>query len=170
MKRVAILIVAITLFFGCSTTMKMTVAKLYSITIESVQRIDGDIIVSRLLFYRDGESGWHILTLEKLAGSSLSDQYSIACRYLGSTWEFIDQLKIKTDTGILSFIDDSPSHEISESGGVEELARFLLLPDVVQAIKETSKLEFQYFGKYRTQPKAVPAEGISAIRSFLGGK
>jgi hypothetical protein len=167
MKRVTILILAITLFFGCSTTMKMTVAKLYSITSENVQRIDGDIIVSRLLFYREGVNGWHILTLEKLTGSSFPDQYSIACRYLGSAWEFIDQLKMKTDTGILSFTDISPAHEISESGGVEELARFILSPGDIESIKTTTTFVIQYFGKYRTMPLVIPPEGINAIRTFV---
>lgn len=169
MKRIILTLFICYLVFSCATTTteRLVMSKLYSISTTEHEDIRGNFTTDSLLILKSDvrHAYAQIVTFDKTTFDSGDVIYSVVARYLGPDWRFLDKVMIKTDTTLYTLKDDDPSRIVLSGSyvSVQEIVAVHLSKDIIKDIKETSTLTFQY---YQT-PKILPTEGLEILKNFI---
>ena len=167
MKKISIVLVTVLFIFGCSTMSKLEYSGNYAVVQEDRKSIQGDYSIESFLLYKKSFFDLHIVSIEKIKKTSMNPYYFISIRYRGDGWEFINGIKIKTDSTLFTLVDDGPSRETLGGSKVAEHASIVLSQNNIDAIKSTNSLILQYESKYKNDPITIPVEGIVKLKAFI---
>ena len=168
MKRLFGLIfgfVIFSVFIGCSTTERLAMSSLYSISNDSKEDIRGTLNVSRLLIFKGiAMFSNEVVTIDKFTQNEQS-LFSVTVQYLGPDWRFLQEIILKIDDDLITLKDDKPSRTVNRTANVTvtEIVACIMNQTVIEKLKNCNSLIIQYYKK----PITIPPEGIDAIKGFL---
>jgi hypothetical protein len=138
----------------------------YSIVSEYNQDIKGsDSTYSFLLCNGSSLLDNKCAIFEKIKSESSKFKESIFCLntyYRGSSWLFINEFNIKTDSILHTYTCEHPIRNV-HSGSVTERAYFYISESTIENILKADSISIQFLGIL----KKLPRNGIDSLKSFI---
>ena len=132
------LILGITLLAGCTSTERLVMSRLYSITNQSSEDIRGTQNLSRLLIHkRSNMSFSEAVTIDYFTQGN-EYLYAITVEYYGPHWRFMNEIILKIDDTLITLTNDAPTRVVIGSY-VSERVTFILNNDIIEKSSEQIK-------------------------------
>ena len=160
MKKIFTIFWAFMLIGCASMTSTSYFGTLYEVKEDTITDINGTSVVRRMLIdkYASMSTG-----NESTSIMSIPEEYAIVVETESPSWRFIDEITLRTDSGVVNLITRQPTRTVITAQRLSERLIGVIPPRVIEEIKNTSTLAIQYKGRF----VELPSEAVTSIKNFV---
>ncbi len=174
-KIIVLIMICIFVFIGCATGQLYKLptsdgAGSYEVYKEFHDDIENSFYMIGALFYEGdaplfGSTWVEVVTINKWVFENNANTYTFKLSYMGTSWRFMDEFRIKIDGELFIFTPALKYRDVVNFGkvGVMEIYDFEISNEIVNKLLNANAIKMQYYNS----PITLDESQIQIIKSFL---